>query len=56
LALPIDLATLAHAVHAGIRPASLLPPGANTNDAFVSALRRIEFGSGRLLQAQIFSS
>ncbi|APO54488.1 hypothetical protein ACVIWV_004293 [Bradyrhizobium diazoefficiens] len=53
LALPIDLATLAHAVHAGIRPAALLPLGANADDPFVSALRRIEFESGRLLQAQI---
>ncbi|MDA9492993.1 hypothetical protein [Bradyrhizobium sp. CCBAU 11361] len=53
LALPIDLATLAHAVHAGIRPAALLPLGANANDPFVFALRRIEFESGRLLQAQI---
>ena len=53
LALPIDLAMLAHAVHAGIRPAALLPLGANADDPFVSALRRIEFESGRLLQAQI---
>ncbi|MFK4726663.1 hypothetical protein ABIE89_007763 [Bradyrhizobium niftali] len=53
LALPIDLAMLAHAVHAGIRPAALLPLGANANDPFVFALRRIEFESGRLLQAQI---
>ena len=53
LALPIDHATLAHAVHAGIRPAALLPLGANADDPFVSALRRIEFESGRLLQAQI---
>ncbi|WP_349528363.1 hypothetical protein [Bradyrhizobium sp. cf659] len=53
LALPIDLATLAHAVHAGIRPAALLPLGANADDPFVLALRRIEFESGRLLQAQI---
>ena len=53
LALPIDLATLAHAVHAGIRPAALLPLGANANDPFVFALRRIELESGRLLQAQI---
>jgi hypothetical protein len=53
LALPVDLAMLAHAVHAGIRPAALLPLGANANDPFVFALRRIEFESGRLLQAQI---
>ncbi|MCK1278894.1 hypothetical protein IVB46_27090 [Bradyrhizobium sp. 61] len=49
----IHLATLAHAVHAGIRPAALLPTEANANDPFVMALRRIEFESGRLLQAQI---
>jgi hypothetical protein len=53
LALPTDLATLAHAVHAGIRPAALLPVDANANDPFALALRRIEFESGRLLQAQI---
>ncbi|MCK1716750.1 hypothetical protein [Bradyrhizobium sp. 141] len=52
-ALPIDLATRAHAIHAGIRPAALLPVDANANDPFVLALRRIEFESGRLLQAQI---
>ncbi|MDH6263175.1 hypothetical protein [Bradyrhizobium sp. BR13661] len=49
----IHLATLAHAVHAGIRPAALLPTEANANDPFVFALRRIEFESSRLLQAQI---
>src|SRR3954471_9619597 len=49
----VHLATLAHAVHAGIRPAALLPVEANANDPFVMALRRIEFESGRLLQAQI---
>lgn len=53
LTLPIDLATRAHAIHAGIRPAALLPVDANANDPFVLALRRIEFESGRLLQAQI---
>lgn len=53
LALAVDLATLAHAVHAGIRPAALLPTEANADDPFVMALRRIEFESGRLLQAQI---
>jgi hypothetical protein len=52
-ALAVDLATLAHAVHAGIRPAALLPVDANPNDPFVMALRRIEFESGRLLQAHI---
>jgi hypothetical protein len=53
LALAVGLATLAHAVHAIIRPATLLPVQANANDPFVMALRRIEFESGRLLQAQI---
>ena len=53
LAMSAGLATLAHAVHAGIRPAALLPVDANANDPFVMALRRIEFESGRLLQAQI---
>jgi hypothetical protein len=53
LAVAAGLATLAHAVHAGIRPAALLPVEANANDPFVMALRRIEFENGRLLQAQI---
>lgn len=53
LALAVDLATLAHALHASIRPAALLPVTANTHDPFAMALRRIEFESGRLLQAQI---
>lgn len=52
LATATDLATLAHAVHAKIRPAALLPTEANSNDPFVMALRRIEFENGRLLQAQ----
>ena len=53
LALAVGLATLAHAVHAGIRPAALLPVESNTNDPFVMTLRRIEFESSRLLQSQI---
>ena len=53
LALAVDLATRAHAIHAGIRPAALLPVEANPHDPFVTALRRIEFESSRLLQAQI---
>ena len=53
LAMAAGLATLAHAVHAGIRPAALLPVEANANNPFVTALRRIEFENGRLLQAQI---
>lgn len=52
LAAATGLATLAHAVHAKIRPAALLPTEANSNDPFVMALRRIEFENGRLLQAQ----
>jgi hypothetical protein len=53
LAAAAGLATLAHAVHASIRPAALLPVEANADDPFVMALRRIEFENGRLLQAQI---
>jgi hypothetical protein len=53
LALAVDLATRAHALHAGIRPAALLPVEVNVHDPFVTALRRIEFENGRLLQAQI---
>jgi hypothetical protein len=53
LAQAVHLAALAHAVHAAIRPAALLPLGANDKDPFVMALRRIEFESARLLQAQI---
>lgn len=53
LAQAVHLTTLAHSVHAGIRPAALLPVDANGQDPFVMALRRIEFESGRLLQAQI---
>ena len=34
-------------------PAALLPVDANPNDPFVMALRRIEFESSRLLQAQL---
>jgi hypothetical protein len=49
----IDLAALGHAVHAAIRPAALLPKGVQPQDAFVQALQRIEFESGRLIQAQI---
>lgn len=53
LALAVDLASRAHAVHAGIRPAALLPAEVNAQDPFAMALRRIEFESSRLLQAQI---
>ena len=53
LALTAGLAALAHAVHASIRPAALLPVEAKATDPFVMALRRVEFESGHLLQAQI---
>jgi hypothetical protein len=49
----IDVAAFGHALHAGIRPAALLPEDADPEDPFVLALRRIEFESGRLMQAQI---
>ena len=49
----IDLAALAHAAHGTIRPAALLPVEADPQDPFVLALRRIEFESSRLIQAQI---
>ena len=52
-ALAVDIAALGHAVHAAIRPAALLPTGASDQDPFTMALRRIEFESGRLIQAQI---
>ena len=52
-ALAVDLATRAHAVHAGIRPAALLPVEVNAHDPFVMALNRVKFESNRLLQAQI---
>jgi hypothetical protein len=53
LAVTIDTAALAHAVHTAIRPAVLLPEMASAEDPFVMALRRIEFESGRIMQAQI---
>jgi hypothetical protein len=53
LALTIDIAALGHAAHAAIRPAALLPDQASATDPFVMALRRIEFESGRTIQAQI---
>ena len=53
LALTIDIAAIGHAVHAAIRPAALLPDKASAQDPFAMALRRIEFESGRLIQAQI---
>ncbi len=53
LARMIDIAALGHAVHAAIRPAALLPDKALAEDPFVVALRRIEFESSRMIQAQI---
>ena len=52
-ALVIDIAALGHAAHGAIRPAALLPAEAQAQDPFVMALRRIEFESSRLIQAQI---
>lgn len=49
----IDIAALGHAQHAVIRPAALLPESAPLLDPFALALRKIEFESGRLMQAQI---
>ena len=53
LALAIDLATLAHAVHAGDPAGGPAAGEAHAHDPFAMALRRIEFESGRLMQAQI---
>jgi hypothetical protein len=53
LAMIIDIASLGHAVHGAVRPAALLPVEAAADDPFVMALRRIEFESSRLIQAQI---
>jgi hypothetical protein len=53
LASAVDIAAFGHAVHGAIRPASLLPEKALAEDPFVMALRRIEFESGRMIQAQI---
>jgi hypothetical protein len=52
-AMTIDIAALGHAVHGAIRPAALLPVEASAEDPFVVTLRRIEFESSRLIQAQI---
>ena len=49
----IDIAALGHAQHAVIRPAALLPESGPLLDPFALALRKIEFESGRLMQAQI---
>lgn len=49
----IDVAAFGHALHSVIRPAALLPDGVAADDPFGLAMRRVEFESGRLLQAQI---
>ena len=49
----IDLAAFGHALHTVVRPAALLPGGFRQTDTFSLALQRIEFESGRLMQAQI---
>jgi hypothetical protein len=49
----IDIAALGHALHAVIRPAALLPESGPLLDPFALALRKIEFESGRVMQAQI---
>jgi hypothetical protein len=54
LAAAIDVAALGHAVHGAIRPAALLPVEVSAEDPFVVVLRRIEFESSRLIQAQIY--
>lgn len=51
--LTIDIAALGHALHSVIRPAALLPEKAPAQDPFALALRKIEFESGRAIQAQI---
>jgi hypothetical protein len=53
LSVAVDIAALGHAIHAAIRPAALLPLEAQAHDPFTMALRRIEFESSRLMQAQI---
>ena len=49
----IDMAAFGHAVHSVIRPAALLPEFQPHDNPFGLAMKRIEFESGRLLQAQI---
>jgi len=53
LALLIDMAAFGHALHAGLRPAALLPEDARADDPFTLALRWLELESGRLMQPQI---
>ncbi len=49
----IDLAAFGHALHAVVRPAALLPEFQPHDNPFGLAMKRIEFESGRLMQAQI---
>lgn len=49
----IDVVALGHALYSAIRPAALLPQETAAQDPFVLALRKIEFESGRVMQAQI---
>jgi hypothetical protein len=49
----IDIVALGHALHSVIRPAALLPQETAAQDPFALALRKIEFESGRMMQAQI---
>jgi hypothetical protein len=42
-----------HAVNSAIRPAALLPEQASVQDPFALALRKVEFESSRVMQAQI---
>jgi hypothetical protein len=49
----IDIVALGHALHSVIRPAALLPQETAAQDPFALALRRIEFESSRMMQAQI---
>jgi hypothetical protein len=49
----IDIVALGHPLHSVIRPAALLPQETAAQDPFALALRKIEFESGRVLQAQI---
>lgn len=51
--LTIDIAALGHALHSVIRPAALLPDNVLAQDPFTLASRKIEFESGRVMQAQI---
>lgn len=51
--LAIDIAALGHALHSVVRPGALLPEAAPMQDPFALALRKIEFESGRAMQAQI---